>query len=204
MHFTFLLWRTFYSRWIGNLQILDDWLFQSNLEKNDFKSYEKDIAYQKTPLVGQSLPLDWLSILLALSRVLFLHLFLLFRPSSLCSIVFLFLWTRKHALESPIKKKKTKTNKQNKTKSLFSSCPSGYIPTSLLPFWRNTFQNRFLCMMFLVLSLSIKSSSLHWKCSYPCSLFCSCPTWPLQFLLCEGCSPLGEHDTIPSSWLQFD
>lgn len=59
---------------------------------NGFRDYEKYIAYQKTPLVGQSLSLvSWISVLLALSRTLFLHLFLLFCSNILCSIVILFL-----------------------------------------------------------------------------------------------------------------
>lgn len=58
-------------------------------------------------------------------------------------LLFSYFYEQGNMLQSLSLRKKTKTNKQNKTKSLFSSCPSGYIPTSLLPFWRNNFSKQF-------------------------------------------------------------
>lgn len=130
---------------------------------NGFRDYEKYIAYQKTPLVGQSLSLvSWISVLLALSRTLFLHLFLLFCSNILCSIVILFL-----SLFNKRKKKLTSKTKQSPS----SPHLSGDFPISLLPFRATLFKNIFLYTVFAVPPLSIfppgqiRSLSQHWKCS---------------------------------------
>lgn len=111
MHFTFPHWRTFSSRWIGNLQILDDWLFRPNLEENDFKSSEKDIAYQKTPWVDQSLPLDSGSQSSLPCQGLCSFIYSFSSIPALSALLFSYFYkTKKHVLVALINKKQTKQN----------------------------------------------------------------------------------------------
>lgn len=114
-----------------------------NLEKNYFKSYEKDVTYQKTPLVGRSLPLHPGSLLALPCQGLcsFIHSFFSV-PALYALMIFFYFCKQRNNCRSHWFFKK----------SFFSTRPSSCIPTSLFPLSSNIL-NKQVTLLYTVCPL---------------------------------------------------